>query len=213
MHRAVKDRHLAALKLPTIIGWHREENVAWEIVHAALSVAMLERQQSRRRQRVEMDKIKPASGLEVAGIARFLGGRRIWRRPPTTKLEFHDQIRRGLPKRVLIYLLKHTELLPPDKVAHVLGMSQRTLLLPVRLRSARLTREVSNRVWKTAKILYCAEKVLGGRRAAQRWLLSPAMSLEQCLPLDLMATPIGAEIVEQLLRAARSVHGMGARGF
>lgn len=65
--------------------------------------------------------------------------------------------------------------------------------------SSRLSREQSGRVWKFAEILTRATDVFGSQHAAEQWLESPVMGLEQRKPMDLLSTPAGVEVVEQHL--------------
>ena len=50
-----------------------------------------------------------------------------------------------------------------------------------------------------AEILAQATAVFGSRSAAEKWLEQPAMALEGRLPIDLLATSVGVEIVENHL--------------
>lgn len=55
-------------------------------------------------------------------------------------------------------------------------------------------------LWRTAPPKACkATLVLGSREAAVQWLTSPAMGLNQQRPVDLLATPMGTQLVEELL--------------
>ena len=44
-----------------------------------------------------------------------------------------------------------------------------------------------------------ATTVLGSREAAERWLERPAIGLDRACPIDLLATPTGAKMVDELL--------------
>jgi putative toxin-antitoxin system antitoxin component (TIGR02293 family) len=50
-----------------------------------------------------------------------------------------------------------------------------------------------------AEILAKASAILGSREAAERWLETSAIGLNQQRPIDLLATRAGAEIVENFL--------------
>jgi len=86
-----------------------------------------------------------------------------------------------------------TELLP------VFGISARTLM---RLRSAPnklLDTEQSGRVWQFAELMAKAEDVFGYCENAVQWMLRPAMALENRRPLELLTTPVGAQLVDDVL--------------
>jgi RNA polymerase sigma-70 factor (ECF subfamily) len=55
-------------------------------------------------------------------------------------------------------------------------------------------------------VLARAEAVFGSRTAAEQWLAQPATGLDQRRPLDLLTTPAGMELVEDLL--GRIEHGV-----
>jgi putative toxin-antitoxin system antitoxin component (TIGR02293 family) len=48
-------------------------------------------------------------------------------------------------------------------------------------------------------VLTKATEVLGGKEEAEQWLAAPAIGLDSRRPIDLMATPQGAEMVKTLL--------------
>jgi len=62
-----------------------------------------------------------------------------------------------------------------------------------------LNQEQSSRTWKFAEILAKATAVLGSKDEAEQWLQRPAIGLAQRRPIDLLATPAGVEMVEDLL--------------
>ncbi len=55
-------------------------------------------------------------------------------------------------------------------------------------------------MWKLAEILAHAIALFGSRREAEEWLVRPAMALDERSPLDLLATPAGLQLVEDLLQ-------------
>jgi putative toxin-antitoxin system antitoxin component (TIGR02293 family) len=52
---------------------------------------------------------------------------------------------------------------------------------------------------KFAEILAKATTVFGNQREAEEWLERPAIGLDQRRPIDLLASPAGARIVEDFL--------------
>jgi putative toxin-antitoxin system antitoxin component (TIGR02293 family) len=62
-----------------------------------------------------------------------------------------------------------------------------------------LSIDQSNRTWKFAEILGRATEIFGSRAEAEAWLNSPAIGLDQRRPIDLLATAVGVEAVEDYL--------------
>ncbi|MBV8455574.1 MAG: DUF2384 domain-containing protein, partial [Acetobacteraceae bacterium] len=107
----------------------------------------------------------------------------------------------GLPSAALTHLVERlTVLRKPDLLEKAVGMSVRTLQRRREGSTKPLSQEQSARTWKFAKILAKATEVFGSQQEAERWMERPAMALEQRRPIDLMTTPAGVEIVEDLLR-------------
>lgn len=59
--------------------------------------------------------------------------------------------------------------------------------------------EQSGEACKFAEILTKATELFGDQEAAEAWLSTPAIGLEQRRPVDLLATPVGVRQVEDLL--------------
>ena len=69
-----------------------------------------------------------------------------------------------------------------------------------------LSQEQSGRAWKFAEILATATEVFGSQSEAEQWMIAPAVALDQRRPIDLLGSPVGLELVEQLL--GRIEHGV-----
>ena len=63
----------------------------------------------------------------------------------------------------------------------------------------RLSVEQSGQLWIFAEVLARAETVFGSRNEAEAWLERPAIGLDQRRPIELLATRIGARMVEDHL--------------
>jgi putative toxin-antitoxin system antitoxin component (TIGR02293 family) len=150
----------------------------------------------------------PMGDAFISDVVRRLGGRQIWAKAkaPTTRLEVHETIRRGIPGKALGFVLGHVTEIPRDKLFNVIGISQRTVQRRAEAPEVPLSQEQGSRLWKFAEILTTATGLFGDQKSAERWLNSPAMALEQNAPVDLMTTQAGAELVEQLL--TRLEHGV-----
>ena len=132
-------------------------------------------------------------------IVRFLGGRQVFRKAITSKLDVHETILKGIPGGALIYMVKHIKTMAPADVVQAVGVSIRTVQRRTGAPHKPLSQEQSGRAWKFAEILTAATEVFGSQSEAEKWLTTPAMALDQRRPVDLLASPAGVEMVEQLL--------------
>jgi putative toxin-antitoxin system antitoxin component (TIGR02293 family) len=143
---------------------------------------------------------------ETGKVIALLGGARAFRTipafsaSPDNPLIIHSVIQAGFPGQVLTLLVSNVPLISnPVLFEKALGISQRTFQRKRKDGVKRLGIEQSSRTWKFAEIVAKATDVLGSQDAAERWLETPAMSLERQRPIDLLATAVGTELVEQVL--------------
>jgi putative toxin-antitoxin system antitoxin component (TIGR02293 family) len=137
---------------------------------------------------------------DVKQAAALLGGKRILGRELASWFDVHETLSQGLPSAALIYLVDHGEVLKPQEVlATGVGMSLRTYQRFKRAPKKVLNEDQSGRTWRFAQILARAAEVLGSREEAERWLERPAVALDQRRPIDLLRTPAGTTLVEELL--------------
>ena len=133
-------------------------------------------------------------------VASVLGGVRVFRHPPDSPLEAHEMLERGMPAEAVTYLVKSFSVLEiSEPLERALGMSLRTLQRKAAGSQKPLNSEQSGRTWKFAEILAKATDVLGSQEAAEKWLETPAIGLDQRRPIDLLSTPAGVELVEDYL--------------
>lgn len=112
-------------------------------------------------------------------------------------------INEGLPASALRALIDGKDITIGDLVGIV--ASRRTL--DRRLADdGSLTLEESDRLARFADILTLATHVLGGRAEAMEWLRTPQFAFDDELPITLMRTHVGGELVTHLLRQIQ--HGM-----
>jgi putative toxin-antitoxin system antitoxin component (TIGR02293 family) len=115
-------------------------------------------------------------------------------------LDVHEALSHGLPRGALTHLIGHVAVLrDPASLDRAVGVSQRTIQRFKLAPDKKLSAEQSGRAWKFAEILAKATEVLGSQEEAEDWLKRPAMALNQQRPIDLLATPAGAKLVETLL--------------
>lgn len=134
-----------------------------------------------------------------AAAAALLGGSATLRHRVRTYLDVHDAITRGIPGSTLAVLLKQVQALPEHEVLNAIGVSARSARRHRRHAREALNAGQSGRVWTFAEVLARATAVFGGQGAAERWLATPAIGLEGRRPIDLLSSPVGVGLVEQLL--------------
>jgi putative toxin-antitoxin system antitoxin component (TIGR02293 family) len=146
---------------------------------------------------------------DIARTYALLGGRATMTRPVRNSLEAHDLLLNGLPSPALLHLTKEVGMLSRGSLLDkAIGISLRTLQRRKKdAEPALLSVDQSNRAWKFAEILGRASDIFGSRAEAEAWLERPAIGLDQRRPVDLLATSVGVEAVEQYLtRIEYGVH-------
>jgi putative toxin-antitoxin system antitoxin component (TIGR02293 family) len=118
-------------------------------------------------------------------------------------LDLVEAIRRGLPMRVVDAalasgLIDQTELFE-------LVVPRRTLTHRREKRQG-LTPDQSDRLLRVVRVVLRAEEALADREKAHRWLRKPNRALAGHRPIDLLASDVGARMVERVL--GRLEHGV-----
>jgi putative toxin-antitoxin system antitoxin component (TIGR02293 family) len=152
---------------------------------------------------IDMNEIATSQASEAGELERvidLLGGQRVIRYALKNSLDAHDLLLRGLPGKSLSHLLENLVVLKmTGELENAVGMSLRTFQRKKDMPAKLLSQEQSGRTWKFAEILARATEVFGSQQEAEEWLERPAIGLEQRRPIDLLATPAGVELVEDLL--------------
>ena len=144
--------------------------------------------------------LDPSVTGEYQSIARVLGGERMLHRRVRSPLDAHKLINAGLPGASLKHLVAHVTILnDATMLQKAIGISVRTLQRRKGVPDKSLNPEQGGRTWKFAEVLNKATELLGSQQEAEHWLVTPAIALEQQAPIDLMSTPAGVELVEDLL--------------
>jgi putative toxin-antitoxin system antitoxin component (TIGR02293 family) len=137
---------------------------------------------------------------DVQRIESLFGGAKVFRRPLNTPLDVHNMLLDGLPTGALNHLVNNLEVLDRSaSLEKAVGMSLRTYQRRRDAPAKPLSQEQSGRTWKLAELLARATALFGSQRAAEGWLEQPALGLNGHRPIDLLATPPGVELVEDLL--------------
>lgn len=143
--------------------------------------------------------------MTTQALAQHLGGRRVLGRSIRSDLDLDDAIRSGLPIKAVESVVKAGALRAAE--LHALVIPRRTLAHRKR-RGGRLSREQSDRLARVVRVVASAEEAIGDGAKAARWLRKPNRALRGRRPLDLLASDVGARLVEQEL--GRIEHGLGA---
>lgn len=138
---------------------------------------------------------------DIARTLALLGGQDTIQTPVRNSMEAHDLLSVGLPSSALLHLAGEVSFLNSGgALDKAIGISVRTLQ---RRRNdaghSILSVEQSNRTWKFAEILGRASEIFGTQAEAEDWMNRPAIGLEQRKPIDLLATAVGAQAVEDYL--------------
>jgi len=148
----------------------------------------------------------PSGPSPLQQVIQLLGGPQVLKRPILSKLDVHEAILNGIPGGALVFIVEHAKSMEPSDVTRAVGVSLRTVQRRTKTPAMRLSQEQSGRTWKFAEILARAIQVFGDQAEAERWLARPAMALDEGRPVDLLSSPAGVEMVEQLL--GRLEHGV-----
>lgn len=150
---------------------------------------------------------QPAADTTLDRAVKLLGGRQLLRRAIRSRLDIHEAIVRGIPGGALVYMVKQVATMKTEDVLQAVGVSVRTVQRRTGAPDEPLSQEQGGRAWKFAEVLAKATEVLGSQAEAEQWLSTPAMALDRRRPVDLLISPAGVEMVEQLLgRAERGVY-------
>lgn len=138
---------------------------------------------------------------DIGRTVGLLGGDDAIQAQVRTTMDAHDLLQKGLPADALLHLVSTVSFLEKDDaLKKAIGLSLRTLqrhkASPV---PQVLNIEQSNRTWRFATIFAHAIEVMGSEAAAETWMNTPAIGLDNRKPVDLLATSAGVEAVEEHL--------------
>jgi putative toxin-antitoxin system antitoxin component (TIGR02293 family) len=129
----------------------------------------------------------------------LLGGTSVIKGTIRSDLDAHEVIVKRFSAKAFRYVFRHTTTLNQSDVSNAAGVSLRTAQRISARPSELLSPEVSGRLWKFAEVLAKAIEVFGTRDDAEKWLGTPALALNKKRPIELLRSPVGVELVEQLL--------------
>lgn len=130
-----------------------------------------------------------------------LGGVSVLGKDVVSGAAFARKVEEGLPRITIVRLKRFTHLTDAD-LAEVIPRRTLTSIRALK----KLSAEQSDRVARTAGIAVLAQRVFGDAELAREWLLAPNPSLNHEMPLRLLRTGSGANVVEDVL--IRIEHGV-----
>jgi len=111
----------------------------------------------------------------------------------------HEVLLRGLPGATLGHFVNSLIVIKSGAIAKAMGMSRRTLQRRLNTPEKVLRREQSDRLWAFAYIVAKATSALGSQERAENWMATPCANVRGLRPIDLLGSPMGIDIVENLL--------------
>jgi putative toxin-antitoxin system antitoxin component (TIGR02293 family) len=134
--------------------------------------------------------------VEVSEIVRLLGGKEKIGRSVLTLADFDSAIQAGLPGAALQQVLSGGDA-SATEISDWLRIPQRTLM---RLKKReRLPADESDKLYRLVYIIAAAEKAIGNRDNAYKWLRRKNRALGGAIPVSLISTEPGLREVEQVL--------------
>jgi len=134
-------------------------------------------------------------------VAKILGVAKLFKGRVSSPIAVHEALHAGLPRRALFRAIPAA--IPVPSLLPVFGISLRTFMRLKTEPDKLLDAELSGRVWQFAELFAKAEDVLGSQERAVDWMMAPAMALENRRPIDLLTTPVGAQLVDDVIERMR----------
>ena len=111
-------------------------------------------------------------------------------------VERHNLIKKGLSTSIVRDALGTYQQVKLDALLHAIGLSTKTIS---RKETSLLGPRHSDAAMALIEVTEVAQRVLGSRELAERWLAQPALALDGQSPLDLLTSAPGIEAVKDLL--------------
>ena len=114
----------------------------------------------------------------------------------STGLGAHDAVTAGVQVADMRQVMKTLKLIGEKDIYVLLGINARTMQ---RRADRTLDANASDRALRLVAVTHLAISVLGSQDAAERWLASPAIGLDDRKPIDLLQSSEGTDMVKTLL--------------
>ena len=145
----------------------------------------------------------PMALLEFSEVSRILGGRKVLHRDIQGNFDLMKLGSRGVSKRALTNLANYLGL-STGQMAHLLPVSERTIQR--HNASAPFSRAVSEHLLHIAEVAAKGSEVFEDRDHLLSWLNQPSIALANEIPLHLLKSRFGADMVLEEL--GRMEHGI-----
>ena len=116
-----------------------------------------------------------------------------------TGLAAHDLVARGIGVADAKQVMKGFTIINEKQFYSVLGITARTMQRRAASADKTLDANATDRTLRLISVTQQATGVFGSQEAAERWLCSPAMGLDQRTPIDLLQSSEGTAMVKTLL--------------
>jgi putative toxin-antitoxin system antitoxin component (TIGR02293 family) len=137
-------------------------------------------------------------------VEEQLGGTAVLGHEVQDDLDWVDAVEEGLPLGALEAAIAHEVITREESEALVIP---RRTLSHRRQRGQPLSVEESDRLLRIARLDARAREVFGNTEKARRWLRKPNRPLRGAIPLELLKTGVGADLVlEELVRIAHGIY-------
>jgi putative toxin-antitoxin system antitoxin component (TIGR02293 family) len=136
------------------------------------------------------------AAMTASALLTALGGRRTVKKPVRSDLDLIALAGKGIPSAAAARVVE-TGLLSPEELDHLV-IPRRTF---ARRHAAKhlLTAEESDRLLRVVRMIVRAVEALGDSDKAASWLRRANKSLGGRTPISLLASDLGARLVEQIL--------------
>ena len=142
----------------------------------------------------------PSDQDDLGRVTSLLGGLRVLKSRPSTELEVHRLLKSGLPQKALDHLVVSVNIVKGGRhFEDAFGMTYRTYQRRKDPGTQPLSPEQSSKTWTFARVLAKATEVVGSQEAAEKWISEPVMGLDRQVPLELLQTPAGVDLVNAFL--------------
>jgi putative toxin-antitoxin system antitoxin component (TIGR02293 family) len=111
----------------------------------------------------------------------------------------HDLVAKGIDVADAKQVMAGFTIINEKQFYGVLGITERTMQRRAASATKTLDVNASDRALRLVTVMHQATEVLGSQEAAERWLSSPAMGLDQRIPIDLLQSSEGTAMVKTLL--------------
>ena len=111
----------------------------------------------------------------------------------------HDLVAQGISVAEAKLVMAGLTIIDDKQFYNVLGITERTMQRRAVSTTKTLDANASDRALRLVTVLNQATDVLGSQEAAERWLGSPAIGLDQRVPIDLLQSSEGTAMVKTLL--------------